>query len=186
MSNRQIRKMQEAARTYRFARSQGFGVSADVAGNELHRIATEHGHLSSELVVEEARPESAALHPAFEWDDSVAGERYRVHQASTLVRAVVVVPPEKSEAPEHRAYVLTTVEQEPRPVYVDAAKVVNSPSMFADAISRLERKLNELQRSVEELQSLAAQSGAEPERMARIGLAMKALEAAGAAVAGLH
>lgn len=186
MSNRQLRKLRAAAVEYRYAHSKGFGVPAAVAGRELRRIEQERGHLSSEAVVDEARPDDAALHPAFEWDDSVAGERYRMQQAATLIRAVVVVPSERSDTPEHRAYVLTSTQGEPRPVYMDAVTVSASPSLFADAIARLERKLQEATRSVTELQTLAEQNGAEPERMARIGLAMKALETAGAAVSALH
>lgn len=186
MANKKLQKLRDEALKFRFTREAGFGVSADVAGRELRRIAQQHGHITSKMVVDESRPEDAALHPAFEWDDGIAGERYRLHQASSLVRAVVVVPPEKSEAPEHRAYVLTSVETEPRPVYVDAQTVVDTPSMFADALGRLERRLTDAKQSVEELRGLAEQSGAEPERMARIGLAIKAIEAAGAAVAGLH
>ena len=185
MSNRKLRKMREEVK-FRFTRDAGFGVSAQVAGEEFRRISQQYGHVSSQIVVDEARPEDAALHPAFEWDDAKAAERFRVHQASSLVRAVVVVPPEKSATPEHRAYVLTSVESEPRPVYVDAQAVVESPSLFADALERLERRLSEAKRSVSELQELAEQAGTEPERMARIGLAIKAIEAAGAAVAGLH
>lgn len=186
MSNRKLRKLRDEALKFKFTRDAGFGVSADVAGRELQRIAKEHGHLTSKLVVDEARPEDAALHPAFEWDDAIAAERYRLNQASTLVRAVVVVPSDPKAGSEHRAYVLTSIDSEPRPVYVDAQTVVDSPSMFADALTRLERRLSEAKQSVDELRSLAEQSGAEPERMARIGLAIKAIEAAGAAVAGLH
>lgn len=186
MSNRQLRKLREEAKQYKFAGNKGFGVSAQVAGSELDRIHAKYGHVKSTVVVDEARPEDSALHPAFEWNDYTAAERYRRHQASTLVRAVIVVPPEQTGIQEHRAYVLTTIPSEEKPVYIDAEKVVNSAAMFADAISRLERRLSEARASVRELSDLAAQSGSEPERMARIALAMQAIEAAGAAVAGLQ
>lgn len=183
MSNRQLREMRKQ---YRYASGRSFGVSADVAGAELERIKAKHGHIKSADVVDAARPDDAPLHPVFEWDDAAAAERYRVHQASTLVRAVVVVPAAETAASDHRAYVLTSVQDQPKPVYVDAEAVVNSPAMFADALSRLERRLADAQASVRELSDLASQAGSEPERMARIALATKAIEAAGAAVAGLH
>lgn len=171
---------------FRYRKDHGFGVPADLAGAELSRIAGEHGHITSRMVVDEARPDDAPLHPAFEWDNDIAGERYRLHQASTLVRAVVVVPPEEEDVSEHRAFVLAAVADEPRPVYVAAADVIASPEMFADALARLERRLGEARQSVRELRELAEHAGGEPERMARIGLAITAIEAATAAVAGLH
>ena len=186
MSNKKMQKLRAEVKAYRFKQDKGFGVSAQVAGAELDRIARARGHLSSHAVVEEARPVDAALHPAFEWDDTSAGERYRVQQAATLIRAVVVVPAAESGVNEHRAYVLTDMPTEKRPVYVDAQTVVDSPSLFASAIARLEKKIQEATHSGRELQTLAEQAGAEPERLARIALAMKALETAGAAVQALH
>lgn len=188
MSNSKLRKLRkEAARpVYKFAGDRGYGVPAQVAGEALERIAATHGHITPALVVDDARPDAAPLHPVFEWDDGVAGEKFRRHQASTLVRAVVVVPPPEEQKPEHKSYVLTTVQAEPRPVYVEATAVVNDAAMFADAVARLERKLQEARRSVDDLRALAENASATPERMAALALAMKALEMAGKAVADLH
>ena len=162
----------------------GRGVTAQVAGEEIAKIEARDGHVSSEALVEESRPEDAPLHPAFEWDDAKAAERYRVHQASTLIRAVITVETQKT--PEHKAWVLTSVEEAPKPVYVAAAKVVESPSMFADAVSRLSRNVETAKRGIAELEALAQGEGSEPERMARISLAAKALEAASTAISALH
>lgn len=172
--------------TYRYANSTtGYGVPASVAGAELDRLRAEGGgKLTSSAVVDAARPDDAPLHPAFEWDDAAAAERYRQHQASTLIRAVVVQ--RDAATPEHRAYVLTRPADEPKPVYVRAEDVAQDASLFADAIERLERIVSQAQRSAAELRDLAERENTEPERMARIALAMQALQAAGAAVAALH
>lgn len=47
-----------------------------------------HGELTAEMVVEEARPVDAVLHPFFEWDDSVAAELHRQEQARSMIRRV--------------------------------------------------------------------------------------------------
>lgn len=70
-------------------------VDAQTAGEELDRIRQEYGTLQPATVVDEARPDDAPLHPVFEWDDAEAAERYREHQASTLIRQVKVVVPER-------------------------------------------------------------------------------------------
>lgn len=177
----------EPQRKFRFTTRRSYGVSADVAGREFDRLSAEHGgRITSAQVVDAARPDEAPLHPAFEWDDEKAAERYRQHQASTLIRAVVLVPEVASHQPEHRAYVLTQTQEAPKPVYVKAEEVVQEPSLFADALQRLERTLSVARQSVVELRDLAQSAGSEPERLARIALAAQALEAAGAAVAALH
>ena len=187
MARKKPQPSSETLRSFRFTTPRSYGVSPDVAGREFDRIsAANAGRLTSAAVVDAARPDQAPLHPAFEWDDEKAAERYRQHQASTLIRAVVVLPEVASAKPEHRAYVLTQTPEEQKPVYVKAEEVVQEPSLFADALQRLERTLSMSRQSVLELRDLAQATGSEPERMARIALAAQALEAAGAAVAALH
>jgi hypothetical protein len=54
---------------------------------ELLRIWDERGQLSAPIVVQEAAPAASPLHAQFEWDDSVAGEKYRLRQAGDLIRS---------------------------------------------------------------------------------------------------
>ena len=70
-------------------------VSAQIAGEELERIESRDGEITPRAVVEEARPEGSKLHNVFEWDDEKAAEQYRLTQASTLIRCIVVKPEEK-------------------------------------------------------------------------------------------
>lgn len=68
---------------------------------ELKRIAAENdGILQPETVVDEARPVSSPLHSRFEWDNSVAGQAYRIWQARQLIRVVVEVLPGTDELSE--------------------------------------------------------------------------------------
>ena len=108
-----------------------------------------------------------------------------MQQAYRLIRALVVVDEVKHT--ERPAYVLVTSEEtRTRTTYEDAAVVVADVDLFADAIGRLEGEVRAARRSVQDLERLASSSGVEPERMARIALAVKAIEAANAAVAALH
>jgi len=66
-------------------------VSAQEAGEELDRIRNRYGTLQPAAVVDESRPDEAPLHPVFEWDDEQAAERYREHQAASLIKRVKVV-----------------------------------------------------------------------------------------------
>jgi len=64
-------------------------VSAAVAAEVMDRLAEEN-RLNAPDLVNESRPENAPLHPEFEWDDSVAAEKWREEQASALIRHLVV------------------------------------------------------------------------------------------------
>jgi hypothetical protein len=46
------------------------------------------GSLTPRRLLEVARPESHPLHDRFEWNDSVAGEKYRLVQARDLIKSV--------------------------------------------------------------------------------------------------
>lgn len=58
--------------------------------SELLAIYQTRKALTPQLVVDEARPLNAPLHGRFEWNDTVAGEAYRRHQASELIRSVKI------------------------------------------------------------------------------------------------
>jgi tRNA A37 N6-isopentenylltransferase MiaA len=162
------------------------GVTAEAAAKEMERVRQETGSLTPKALVDASRPKDAPLHSAFEWSDKKAAEAYRQHQASTLIRAVEVRY-ETDEAASHRQWVLAKSEESAeKPSYLPATEVVQRVDLFADAIARLTREVTSAQRAVHELEALAKHAGAEPERMARIALAAKALETASNAVAALN
>ena len=111
---------------YQFKLPGLYPVSAQIVGEELCRIYTDKGQLKPTDVVDESRPESAPLHPCFEWDDEVAAEKYREVQAGNLIRSITVV----HETPEHepvevRAFV------KPIMTYAPIEVVINSEEQMA-------------------------------------------------------
>ena len=64
-------------------------VKAEVIVKELKAIA-KTGSLKPQDVVESARSKSSPIHSCFEWNNSVAAEKYRLAQASYLIRSVSV------------------------------------------------------------------------------------------------
>ena len=57
---------------------------------------------TKEDIVNKARDESTELHACFEWDDTVAAEKYRLRQAGDVVRHLYLVRQETpDEEPEH-------------------------------------------------------------------------------------
>jgi len=69
--------------------------------DELRTIYDTNGRLTAELVVTSAKPASHPLHDQFEWNDKIAGPKYRLVQAERLIRRAKVVYVE-SETEEPR------------------------------------------------------------------------------------
>lgn len=72
-------------------------VTAQIAGEELERIERERGEITPAIVLEESRPDGAPLHDCFEWDDTIAAEKYRLHQASVIICNVQVAVGKKQK-----------------------------------------------------------------------------------------
>lgn len=69
---------------------QPLPLAAKVVGEELERIREKHGELRPEIVVEESKASRAKLHKLFEWSDSEAATKWRVHQARNIINVLHV------------------------------------------------------------------------------------------------
>lgn len=156
------------------------GVSPDTAAKELERIRKQHGAVTPESVVAEARPEDAPLHPTFEWDNGVAGEKYRLIQARTLIRAVQVV------TDDEKPTTVYTYVPPPQPAgsgeYHPTATIAQQVDRYALALSDAMRFLRSAQDRVDELKRAA---GGQPDKVAAITLAAQALTTAEQAIKSL-
>lgn len=77
---------------------------------EALAIVTEKdgGELTPKSVVEAARDPENPLHPHFEWDDSVAAEKFRHEQARDLIRCIRVEPENGGNGEAEPAYLSIT------------------------------------------------------------------------------
>lgn len=119
-------------------------VDAQTAGNELQRIYERDGVIEPETVVAESQTPSAPLHSCFEWDDEKAAHKYRITQAQTIIRSIVVA--EEAKQPETRAFV--SVEREYHPVSIVIRNPEKRDVLLQNALNELrwfERKYNTLQ-----------------------------------------
>lgn len=75
------------------------GVEIDVIVDTVERIEDEEIVCHPARLVDESRPEDSPTHQLFEWDDSRAGEQWRVHQARQVIARIQVVTPAGKPAP---------------------------------------------------------------------------------------
>lgn len=105
-----VTKVAEQQATFAWKYSVAGGISASVAATELATIYQRDGAVTPAAVVAAAREEEAPLHPAFEWDDVVAGERYRETQAEHMMRMLTVVYRKPDGAPTEPTRYLVKVK----------------------------------------------------------------------------
>lgn len=76
----------------KFSWRQGYSyrVSAEVVGEALENIEQRDGEVTSRSFLDYSRPEESETHSMFEWDDSVAAEKYRLKQAACIINQLEV------------------------------------------------------------------------------------------------
>lgn len=87
--------------------------NAQTYGEFLWQIREENGDtLNPAMVLEKARPKVSPIHNFFEWDDGIAGDKYRLWQARYLIgRIEIIVQTEEGEE-QTRAFYNISVETE--------------------------------------------------------------------------
>lgn len=66
------------------------GVSAQVAGEVIKKIEDRDGEVTKESFLEESRPANSPTHKCFDWNDTEAAEKWRLHQAGQIIRDIQV------------------------------------------------------------------------------------------------
>lgn len=119
---------------------------ANLVGNHIEMLRKEqHGELTPEDILKDARNPNSPLHSFFEWDDGLAAEQHRLQQARGLIRAVVAVylpdePQEKQVVIRAKAY--THINEPTVPHYRETSH----------ALSQKKTRQMVLQRAWKELQ----------------------------------
>lgn len=120
------------------------GLKAQTALDALSDIESTVG-LTPRNVVDVSRNPLSALHPCFEWNDDAAADKFRLHQASTLIRSVKVVI-EDAEPIEFRPFVRVVENNEPQYKNVSVISV----DQEKEVEENLKRYLLSAQKSLDE------------------------------------
>lgn len=81
-----------AFQSVKFSWRPGFAykVPAETVGGVLEYIEKRDGSVTSETFLDYSRPVEAETHSMFEWDDSVAAEKFRLGQAARIINQLDV------------------------------------------------------------------------------------------------
>lgn len=95
-------------------KSVGFCGDAQRVGEELELIESKQ-EVSNRNVLEYARKNhNSELYKCFEWDDTIAGEKYRLNQASNLISSISFVIEEEPVKKQKVYFSIKTDEKESR------------------------------------------------------------------------
>lgn len=118
-----------------------YPVSAEIAGKEIEKIEKEYGKVTSDLLLQRAESEDSPLHDCFEWDDSVAAHKYRLHQATVLILNLSIEPEEAPKPVKVRAY-YNVSENTKKGTFINAKSAFENPDTRDIVLKRALREFN--------------------------------------------
>jgi hypothetical protein len=105
--------------------------------------------ITPQNVVDLARNEDSVLHSDFEWNDSVAGEKYRKIQAQEMIRMFVFTPVKEKNEPT-RVFEISTQKN----VYKPTKMIVKNEDEYQSLLKMAMQELNNFKRKYQRLTEL--------------------------------
>ena len=131
-----------------------YSVDANEVGAEIEAIEAENGEVTNKSVVDRARDKKNVMHGLFEWNDKIAGEKYREHQAGQIIHSLMIVTEEKEPT---RAFMNIEIGAAPcqtgRFVCID--KALSNPDTRGNVLANAMNELRAFRKKYETLTELS-------------------------------
>lgn len=116
-------------------KNMGFSADPQLVGEELEKLEFA-GELTADEVLEFARknPESET-YKCFEWDDSVAGEKYRRFQASHIMSSIAIKIKEEPVETQ-RVYVSIKTSTDDKRTFKNLKEVLKNDDEYQQVVSK--------------------------------------------------
>ena len=120
---------------------------------DAQKVADEigEGSVTPEEVLEKAKDKNSELHKCFEWDDSIAAQKYRLQQARAIIVNLVYAPRTEDEHPV-RCFQITTEKHTYRPT----TQVLVQEDEYKALLKRAKAELEAFKRKYHTLTELEA------------------------------
>ncbi|MCI8378663.1 MAG: hypothetical protein HFH72_09115 [Lachnospiraceae bacterium] len=118
---------------------------------DAQKVADEIGNdkITPQEMIEKARNEKSELHKCFEWNDTIAAEKYRLQQARNVL-AMLVFKPKTEEEQQVRIFSLTTEKS----VYQPTKQFLVQSDEYQDLLKRALAELETFKRKYSTLNEL--------------------------------
>ena len=135
-----------------------FKQDANKVGKELENIK-DVGELTNKEVLEYAESHrNTELAQCFEWDDSIAGKKFRLQQASNILCSIsIVIDDSKEPIEKTRVYVSTRKKEDEKRTFKKLVDVLEDDEEYKALVEKARNELNNCQdkyRNIVRLQDL--------------------------------
>lgn len=134
------------------------GVPAQVAGEMMESIEERDGSVTPESFLEASRPEDSPTHGAFEWDDSIAAEKFRLSQSRHIINDIrVKIIREGDDAPKekHIAFMNVTEGRHNKAEYKSMSIVMSNDDSREVVLKNAMQELTSFREKYRKLSELA-------------------------------
>ncbi len=107
-------------------------------------------NVTPEEVLNIAKDKKTELHKCFEWDDTVAANKYRLVQARQIIQSFVIVRQEENK-PQVRAFQITTTTN----TYQPTRLFLQQPDEYKALLERAKEELKAFRQKYKQLQELS-------------------------------
>lgn len=130
-------------------------VSAQTVGVQLEKLRASAGpHITTQQVVDVARPAASPMHPVFEWRDPVAAEEWRNYQARQVLRCLRVEV-QNDDGQERQIIANVHIVCDNRHGYMPALEAATEPDYHQQVLDEAWRYLEGFRRRYGGISALA-------------------------------
>ena len=136
----------------------GFAWKADPeeVGRTIEKLSEQTGgEVSPAMVVQEAKKKNSPLHNCFDWNNTKAAEKWRMHQARLLLGSIVINF-EYSEPETVRAFL--NIQTPGKQTYYHINSIIDDEGKMQIIIDQLKRKLSLISEQLKTYENLKEHS----------------------------
>lgn len=125
----------------RWRNGKGHRVPAELVAAKVIELRERYGVCPPSMFVEAASPDDSPLHDLFEWDDTIAGPKWRLQQAREIIRSVKVILHEQEKAAPMFVHVRLSTPEGTSDGYVETARAMSDAKMRQSVLADARRQL---------------------------------------------
>lgn len=140
---------------YQFKVGCRLTIDPQTSGERLESLRKKNdGRLTPEVIVADAEEDASPLHPAFEWDDTVAAHSFRLDQARHLSRSIVIIRDAQPDAKPIRAFVNICHDGDDENSYTSIEVAMADESLRKQVLNAAMKELKAFQNKYREYEEL--------------------------------
>ena len=121
---------------------------------ELKVIEKKKGLLNPHDVVKFAENPKTALHSCFTWDDGIAAEQWRLHEARNLIRVIVEVIPNENNEIIYRAFISLPKDRHNEGGYRSIGSVLSNEELRKQLLNQAMLEMKSFKKKYQDLNEL--------------------------------